>query len=810
MSSLITVAVPSLANPADSRPSKAAPPMEEILVTARKRLESLQDIPVAVTAFNEATLQRRDLRSLDELAGDTPGLVFENYSTSGLSAAPVIRGMALTFATAREQNTSVFLDGIYLQRQSMMNPGLHEMERVEVVKGPQSALYGRNAFAGAINYITKKPTHEWSGSFGYTLGSGEREDYSASLGGPLLGDAILGRVTYSVSDFDGHTRNEHPFADLEPSGDHTAGDLGGWDDAMVSAALTFEPRENLAFTVSYFHNESKREPQPFYNLDGARQVDNQNPENTLNCLDTTTSIRTGPIVTQTSGFHAYCGELDYRPPYRNDLAAQGFIREVLVDPRSFAVNSDTKLWIGRLDWDMSDALHFSYLYGRADHEGAGTGVQADFKSTQGDNIFPLNTPTTAFNSNPEEILEADSHELQLSWDSGSALQLRGGLYYSNIRDSSWNTFWFVAPCDSKENCREGVTTSDPVLLEFFPPGSGHGEKSNLKHYEDDIYAVFAAVSYDFTDRFAAGIEARYTREDKQFHQETSSFGTAEELRGEESFEYFTPRFTAQYNYWGRSLFYANYGKGVKTGGFNTIDPDINPDQATYKEEENWSLELGTKNTLFDGSLRLNLALFHIDWSDQQGTESANDPEPFASDVLGNIGDAEVYGIEVDSTYYLTHRWFIDGSYTYNNPVFKDAVYSPAVNDTNSSFGCDDKTCPSNGDVSGNMLQRASKQQASLGINYRADLAGWLVNGRVSANYRSKMYATPLNLAHNGDRTVANLALSVSRGPWDINLWGKNILDEKYVANVFVLPSFTGYLVALGPRATWGMGVRYSF
>ncbi len=133
--------------PATETASKSSPlpVVEEVLVTARKRVESLQDIPVSVSALDDTALKRRDLRSLEELAGSTTGLVFENYSTSGLSSAPVIRGMSLTFATAREQNTSVFLDGIYLQRQSMLNPGLHEMVRVEVVKGPQSALYGRNA-----------------------------------------------------------------------------------------------------------------------------------------------------------------------------------------------------------------------------------------------------------------------------------------------------------------------------------------------------------------------------------------------------------------------------------------------------------------------------------------------------------------------------------------------------------------------------------------------------------------------------------------------------------------------------------------
>lgn len=790
----------------------AQPLLEEVLVTARKRVESLQEIPVSVSALDETALQRRDVRSLEELAGSTTGLVFENYSTSGLSAAPVIRGMSLTFATAREQNTSVFLDGIYLQRQSMLNPGLHEMQRVEVVKGPQSALYGRNAFAGAINYVTKKPSVEPSGTLEFTRGSDEREDVSASISGALIPDRVLGRLAYSTSEYDGHTDNDHPFADLEPSGDNTSGKLGGWDDEMLSAVLAFSATERMHFNLAYFRNQSKREPQPFYNLDGARQVDNENPENTLNCLDTTTNTRPyGPVLTvPVNGFHAWCGELDYRPPHRDDLAAEGFNRQVLVDPRSFALSADTELWIAAADWQISDSLELSYLYGLAEHEGAGTGVQADFKSTQGDNIAPFNTPTTAFNSNPEEELEATSHELQLSWHGDGTLRVRGGLYYSNVQDSSWNTFWFVAPCNSEANCRDGVTTSEPVLMDTMPPGNGHGKRGNLKHYDDDIYAVFAEVSYDLASQLTLGLEARYTREEKQFHQETTSFGTPLVLREEDTFNYFTPRLTAQYHWRDARMLYASLGKGVKTGGFNTYHPDENPGQAIYEAEENWALELGSKNTLLDGRWQLNLAAFYIDWSNQQGTESARSSNAFASDVIGNIGDVKVTGVEFETTFYFNPAWFVDAGFTYNNPEFTSGAYSPAVNDTNSAFGCDDVTCPADGDVTGNILQRASKRQASLGLNYRAEWAGWSLNARVDGNYRSKMYATPLNLAHNGSRVVSNASFSVSSEHWQFSLWGKNILDKKYVANTFVLPSFSGYLVTLGPRRSWGFNARYSF
>lgn len=799
--------------------------LEEVLVTARKRLENLQEIPVSVSAFNSETIKARDIRTLEDLAGNTTGLVYEDYNTSGLSAAPVIRGMSLTFTTAREQNTSVFLDGVYLQRQSMLNPGLAEMERIEVVKGPQSATYGRNAFAGAINYVTRKPTDELDGTAGLTWGTDERRDYALGIGGPIVKDRLLGRVSYASSEFDGHTRNDHPYAGIDPSpGENTKDNLGGWDDENISVALQWRATDTLTFDLSYYSNESDREPQAFYNLDGARQTDGTNPENTLNCLDTTTTVAQGPIIQEVSGNHAYCGKFPTTPVYREDLAELGYEGKILLDPRSFAVGTDSELWTARFEWDFARNWSMKYLYGYTDHEAAGTGVQADHKSLTGEGVLtgitgfdPTTgkiifsyTDSTIFNSNPEEELEASSHEFQIAWDEGGAWQFRGGLYYSHVEDASWNVFRFPAPCDSADVCRVGVEAAPSVLPDFLPPGSGHNIRGSERTYEDDIYAIFGEATWDVSERLTLGFEARYTLEEKSFQQLTGVFGTDSTADEEEDFDYFTPRFTAQYQLADQKMIYASLAKGVKTGGFNVTDPEINPEQAVYDEEQNWSLELGSKNTFLDGALQLNLAGYYIRWTDQQGTEAADDPNPYATDVVGNIGDVDIFGIEVDGIYYASDHWSLDGGYTWSNPEFDNGTYSPAVNDANSSFGCDDTVCPADGDVSGNLLQRASEHQAQVGLNYRTEFGNWNLVARIDANYRSKMYATPLNLAHNGSRTLANLSVSVSNENWNFSLWGKNILDEEYVANTFALPSFSGYLVALGPRDTWGLTARYNF
>ncbi|KKK84086.1 hypothetical protein LCGC14_2786900, partial [marine sediment metagenome] len=134
--------------------------IEEVVVTARKKSESLQKVPLSVTPFSAETMERRDFFNLTDVANSTPGMDYSGGTTSGYAGSPTIRGLAQGNLTDRVQNVAVFLDGVYLARQSMANMGMMDMQQIEVLKGPQNGLYGRNAFSGAISYTTKKPTDE--------------------------------------------------------------------------------------------------------------------------------------------------------------------------------------------------------------------------------------------------------------------------------------------------------------------------------------------------------------------------------------------------------------------------------------------------------------------------------------------------------------------------------------------------------------------------------------------------------------------------------------------------------------------------
>ncbi len=839
--------------------------IEEIIVTARKREDTLQEVPLSVTAFTADQLGQRSFRDLQDISQETSGLVYENFATAGLSTAAVIRSMGQTFTTARIQNTAVFLDGVYLQRQSMVNPGLMDLERVEVVKGPQNSQFGRNAFSGVVHYVTKRADAEFSGDFRATYGSGDRMDVQGSVSVPMASDALRLRLAAGISEFDGHTDNDHPFASMGPS-DNTNALLGGWDDQFLSGSLWWTPDDDWDIELAYYQTDSVREPQAFYNLNGARYAydtaEFAGPPSfaflaplAANCNETITFSSRAPFPAQ--GPHAYCGEFPSSPPDLNDpkLQAAGFgatSGQIVIDPRSLAVDSSSRITRLKIDHAPTEDFSISYQFGRVEHEANGFGTAEGRASLVGSSVgyapvqqtpFPpfltqLGPPgsfgaiahAATFNATPSETLDANSHELRFTRRMDDTT-LRVGLYQSHAEDEDGGTFFFLPPCDGAANCgvrvADGSTPLDGryITVVQIVPGrvhvgiphvydTGHGMFGNHVTYQDKVAALFGDVEWRIADEFTLAVEARYTIERKSFEQMSTTFGAAMPdnvaAKGKKEFTFFTPRVILQRTDANDNMLYGLVALGVKTGGFNAVDPAANPQQAAYREEQNTTFEVGSKNRFLDDRLTLNAALYYIDWSDVQGTEAAASADAWTNDVVGNIGDASVTGLEIDGLWRLNDSVSVDYHMAYSDAQYEDAIYLSAVAGPTSSWGCNGTVCPADGRVDGNQVERTAKWQYGAGLNFNRELGGaWRLGARIDFNYRSKMYATPLNLAHNGSRVLSNGNLALRNGDWNVTLWGRNLLDTEYVANSFVLPSFTRYIVGLGSRRMIGLTVQYS-
>lgn len=836
--------------------------LDDMVVTARKRQESIQEVPVAVTGFSQKDLEQRGFIGLEDIAAATPGFTFEAFMTGGAHGNPVVRGLAQQFTTARIQNVSFFLDGVYLQRQSMLNLGMVDMERIEVVKGPQNALYGRNAFAGAVNYVTRRPTGDPEGYLMAGLGDNDREEYRFSVAGPINEDrTLVGKFTTGFSRYDGHTRNDHPVADADPIGPNLRGNLGGFDDRTYSLSLDYLPVGPYRIRGSYYRSENTHETAPGYSISGvgaARFGLRFDDQNDLNCNEATVRDIGNPSVSHT-GFTAYCGEL---PDYASDIAprtADG----IIVDPRAIGTVTATNVLTLSVEYDLTETLSVHYLYGKTDHESftdggasdedplAGRGILTNAALALVDSQNPdAYTFANTASSRPNSVLDAYSHELRLDWQFSERLRTSLGAYYSTVEDQEWTELYINDLCNASspeniENCNEPLAFPNHladetvvtvgVAYDQFTRQHGGRLRGEWTAFDDSIAALFGSVSYDITDTLEAALEARYAVENKRIQRFTDSFmlapgetvtynppqdpvlpGFGNSLtsaivvpRDDARYTDFTPRAIVSWDFAPQHMIYLSAAKGVKAGGFNNADSETD---LTYDVEENWTYELGSKNRFFHGAVTLNAAAYYIDWKGLQGGVPPTVAGLSTSDVVKNIGGATSIGIEIESNIRLTDLFSVDLGLTYNDATYDDGVKYAAGDQNTGVFHCDGVTCPADGDVSGNQLARTSKEQYTLGLNYGDYYFGWGVNARIDTNYQSKQYITPLNLAWVPERQLTNASLKIVSPDtrWEIIGWGKNLTDEDYPANSFFIGVFNQYMVAKGPRRTYGASLKYNF
>ncbi len=795
-------------------PAAGIAAVDELIVTVRKREETILDVPVAISAFTAGDFSRRAMQELEDIAQQTPGFNFEDGANGGLGL-PTIRGASQFTSTVLETNVSVFIDGLYVPRQYAFDMGLMDTARIEIAKGPQSALYGRNAFMGALNYIPNKaPLDELDVEAEITFGSDEREDYSISVGVPIVEGKFGVRASWAQSEFDGTWGNSHPEANNigSPS---TKGNLGGWDDESWSIGAVIKPTEAFEFDIAYYDIENFNEKKARYRID--RRFNGSADE--LNCGNVIPgSPGFPPFVPPSPDLHMlWCGEL----PTMEE-------RSTLQDPRGYGVVTESEILRLGAKWDITDAITLEYIFGNIQTEAHTTAVSAATDPLTEDGNAFLFGGNTSF-STPNGGFDYDSHEFRVNYDEGGNWSGMLGAYYSEGADTDFQVFG-TYPLYNAPGGTDPVPYHDVV--------TNAADLSRYTTTETDVWALFGLFEYNgfFDGRGGLTVEARYTHEEKsQFNHlvDPVALPIAAEIQLlEDSYNYFTPRITFDYDVTDNNMVYASISKGVLSGGFNGTPSRflsngflLLEDERFFDTSSNWTYEIGSKNTFLDGRAQLSTAIYHVDWEDMHMARrptivpaldallSSRDRDRITT-IVENLGDVEVYGIEVEGSIQLTDNLTVNAGASYQDSTYKDGTISDRIFQ---SGACDDVVCASNGDVGGNTLQRQSPTQVFGGVMWEDDLAignmsdlGYYI--RTDVTYQEKQYTSEINTAWIQPRTLVNMSAGLTAEHWELQFWAKNLFDEVYnnqAGNVFRVID-VGYTPTLGHQRTIGGTLKVKF
>ncbi|WAC22319.1 TonB-dependent receptor [Blastomonas sp. SL216] len=843
----------AIAAPASAQDAAAAEDegnRSEIVVTARKRDEDVQSVPIVINAFSAEDLAERNIQTLADLGNSTPGIVMNNIA-GGNTQTIYIRGLA-PGNTANdlnvEANVGVFIDGIYqTSRNTIDIISVLDVGQIEIAKGPQSALFGRSTFAGAMAISTGKPSRDLSGSLQVTAGVDEDYRIRGALSVPIS-DTLRARVAGGYVTYDGFGTNAGARGD----------NLGGFEKYAISGALEFEPSEHFRALLSGFVTHSEAEVSPVYGL----------PVRSLNCgnVNAATGI---PLL--------FCGELQPQKvsdvsPLLKDTVAKNKQVSLTLEGRIKGVKATSVTgftWAdnrGTSDYDLtSGGTQFGVCtLGNATNPSCGT----NFANAPYTRLTRVNLSIGTV-----ERVRTFSQEIRIQSDNESPFQwILGGYYFnSRIPLAAGGLGADGAGLAANERLVQvnqlatpaatGVGPYDFTANIFLVPDSNLGQVfGNYSRASTKTFSIFGAVGYELGD-FRFNAEARYNSDVKQaqvfsISNPTSAPRINQLINGttipaagtfpvigpifKRTFNSFTPRFTLDYRPTEDILLYASAAKGVRSGGFNTANPvsatGILASEVPYEEETNWTYEAGFKSRLFDRRVTINGSFFYVDWKDAQISAFTQNPTAVNPvRIVQNAGALRAKGVEIQADWDITDMFSIGGSFIYSDPKFRPGAYDGSqipqcrTGTTAATFGSA-PGCPAiiavptaNGGtqfvptLEGLRPQRSVKTQWNLHAVANVPLSDdWAFKGRVDVNYSGPAFNNLINTISFGERTLVNARIGIESDRYSFSLWANNLLDETYVQNAINQPragfpsAFSIPEAYLGERRRFGVtaGVKF--
>lgn len=719
--------------------------LEEIIVTSTKRAERLQDVPVSVTALTQDVIDRNNVRELGDLVKLSPGLSIDYGSQPG-NFSIKMRGIG-TFSNgiAVESDVAVVIDDVPIGFQAAAFKDLIDVERVEVLRGPQSTLFGKSAIAGVLNIVTAAPSSTFGGKAMALITDDGEKRAGFTVTGPINDDIRI-RLTVAKSDYDGNLKNLT-----------TGKNVNGSSGLTATAKIEWTPTENLKLSLA-----------PRFN------------HNVSSCCASAISELTPGLF--------YQGEPGF--------PASTTLRGITIDKNNHFVRADDRIGGGnsevlggtvRLDYDFGEG---SILKGHTFSSITSTDrwKMTDFQDIDGTDVpFLLGFPV----ANPSGI------------NSGAVIN---GYFHAK---SVTQEFRLTSPGDTRLRYVAGLWYARNELDRYLNRGPVLQLARYLAESTNENYSAYANATLDLTDKLSLTGGARINRQkiDYQFHKTIfanttpGAPTTLQEFSGANSDNAVTGKIGVQYKWTPDIMTYATYSTGYKGQAYDlvsTFDARIAA-QMPVPPETAKNYELGFKSSLFDRRVYFNAALFRADYKGFQTSVTSFLPDGTFLTFLNSVGQLRTQGLELDGVARITSNFRLNGAFAYTDATVIDfpngPCYSgqPTTTSTDPTFvgapGVCYSTPRTNGRVQnlhGKRLNNVPKYKFSLGGQYDIDLPQNVpFKAFVGANVR---WQDDINFSLNQDpRTIQkaysivdmNLGIADREGKYKLTAFANNLFDKRY-------------------------------
>jgi iron complex outermembrane receptor protein len=722
-------------------PSAQAGELQEITVTAEKRAEKLEDVPISIAAYSQETLDLQDVKSLSDLATMTPGLDYRDFG--GLNSI-TIRGISQNSGggttSTGSNTTAVYIDDAPIQvRAGQVSiptaiPRIFDLDHVEVLRGPQGTLFGADAEGGAVRFISQQPSlTDYSGyargELSATTGGAPNNEGGVAYGGPIIPDELGFRIS-------GWHREDGGYIDNYSSlnGGYNQNNSNSVDTDVVQAALLFKPQDALEITASFFYQ---------------READNNAPlfDPTISNLSENEIIGNKVLI----------------EPY-NDSFLVPSVR--IAGDLGWAQLTSVSTYLHR---DVSELYDYTYVI---------------------PGIFGGPYPTSASEAQSAVLGSRDQNfvqEIRLqSPDSSSQVDWVVGAYYGNLRQSDYQTVYSpTLPSFIATNFGEPIST---YLGENLLPGDLSAIESQI--FRDTSIAGFGNVQYKVTKQWAldVGVRVEHLKNALDSSLNGPLFGGPQVQSGSVTATEVAPKFGVNYYVAPGNMLYASAAKGYRPGGANVVvSVPTSACEAqlaaygpvtTFKPDNLWSYELGSKNQLLSSRLNVDASVYYIKWSEIQS--SIYFPACTTS-LTANIGSARSTGFDLAITAAPTDNLSLALAVGYTDAIYTSTTYAAGLLLARE----------------GQQVSDISPWNISAGFIYRTSISptmkGYIhVEQRYSSeNHGELPVMDPTNVAydpnvtHDQAQSQLNAQLGVLKGKADVALFANNILNKHPLLNEYL-------------------------